>query len=339
MESTTPLHAASAPACRATEAPPGASIVNRHFESDDVDAHAQFIDGWALQLDQMSPGPFRGTLHEIRVGDMQLLRERVNRSLLKRGATAAYVTSFSVPLQTDGPGYCGGGALQERVLLVSNGTSLPELRTPDRHDIAVLTLPAEALASLAALDGDDERERSADSIYLVTLDGQRYDALKAFLVASFDAADAAADAFAYPQACKTLHDAVLLELDRIAESGRPPVRLDRTARRRIVSRVRELVAAQPDAPLTVLDVCRAVGTSRRKLQYCFEEALGTNPAYYLRVLRLNAARRELRRQSPATGSVGDVAFRCGFWHLSRFSLHYRQLFGELPSDTLKRAPQ
>jgi len=35
--------------------------------------------------------------------------------------------------------------------------------------------------------------------------------------------------------------------------------------------------------------------------------------------------------------VKDVVAHWGFWHLSRFSAEYRALFGELPSDTLKRA--
>jgi AraC family transcriptional regulator, ethanolamine operon transcriptional activator len=327
-------HVAVCPDARADEAP-----VNRRVECDDVDAHAQYMTGWSIQLDQLSPGPFHGMLHEIRVDGVQLLRERVNRALLKRGDASQHTTSFSVPLETAGAGYCGGTPLQERMLLVSTGTSLPELRTPDRHDVAVLTVSSDALRSVASLEDRDNASPLPEVACLLALDGRRYDTLKTFLLESFGAAETVGEAFDHPQTRKTLHDAVLLELARIVEHAQDPVRLDRTARHRIVARVRELVIAKPDVPFTVLDICHAVGTSRRKLQYCFEEVLGTHPAYYLRVLRLNAVRRELRRHSHATASVSDVAFRWGFWHLSRFASHYRQLFGELPSDTLKRPPQ
>lgn len=58
-----------------------------------------------------------------------------------------------------------------------------------------------------------------------------------------------------------------------------------------------------------------------------------SPVTYLRTMRLNRVRSELR-QCPAS-TVGDVAARWGFWHLSRFAREYRALFGELPSATLK----
>ena len=86
----------------------------------------------------------------------------------------------------------------------------------------------------------------------------------------------------------------------------------------------------------MLDLCNSIGASRRKLQYCFQDALGINPVAYLRAVRLNAVRRELLAGRPGA-SVQAVAACWGFWHLSRFSGEYRQLFGELPSQTLRRS--
>jgi AraC family ethanolamine operon transcriptional activator len=40
--------------------------------------------------------------------------------------------------------------------------------------------------------------------------------------------------------------------------------------------------------------------------------------------------------SRSADTVGDVAARWGFWHLSRFAADYRQHFGELPSATRAR---
>ena len=47
-------------------------------------------------------------------------------------------------------------------------------------------------------------------------------------------------------------------------------------------------------------------------------------------------RQKLRRARPGQTTVSDVAVACGFWHLGRFSGAYKALFGESPSDTLKR---
>ena len=72
------------------------------------------------------------------------------------------------------------------------------------------------------------------------------------------------------------------------------------------------------------------------LQTSFQEVLGISPLAYLRTLRLNGARRMLLRGEP-TMMVRDAVETWGFWHFSRFSEEYRQLFGELPSWTLHRA--
>jgi AraC family ethanolamine operon transcriptional activator len=48
-------------------------------------------------------------------------------------------------------------------------------------------------------------------------------------------------------------------------------------------------------------------------------------------------RRALREADPQRETVGDIAARWGFWHLSRFAADYKEMFGELPSNTLKKA--
>ena len=68
----------------------------------------------------------------------------------------------------------------------------------------------------------------------------------------------------------------------------------------------------------------------------FQDVLDLNPVKFLRALRLNGVRRELKRADPERETVADVAARWGFWHLSHFAADYRAMFDELPSETLKR---
>lgn len=138
----------------------------------------------------------------------------------------------------------------------------------------------------------------------------------------------------YDSIRRGIRDAVMLQvLELVAPDEAPP--LNPTARKKMVDRARDYALAHLDEPLSILDVCNHIGTSRRKLQYCFQETLGINPVAFLRTLRLNAARRELR-ESSRVELVQTVAARWGFWHLSRFSSDYRTLFGETPSQTLQR---
>ena len=88
-------------------------------------------------------------------------------------------------------------------------------------------------------------------------------------------------------------------------------------------------------PPTVLDICQAVGVSKRTLEYAFLEYFGVSPKSYLQAYRLNGVRKTLRESDPGSIKIADVANRWGFWHMGQFARDYYKLFGELPSETLK----
>jgi AraC-like DNA-binding protein len=93
-----------------------------------------------------------------------------------------------------------------------------------------------------------------------------------------------------------------------------------------------------DAALTVAQIAAVLGVSSRSLQVAFKGFLGVSPLQYLLARRLRFAQREIvgglsgRQKSGIT----EAAMSHGFDHLSRFAEHYRRLFGELPSQTLRR---
>ena len=103
------------------------------------------------------------------------------------------------------------------------------------------------------------------------------------------------------------------------------------------TRATQSLLARPEAPPTLDELARALGVSARKLGYCFNEVLGLSPGRYLRMRRLNAARRALLQATDPAQGVQDVAAGLGFWHFGQFAADYRQHFGERPSDTLRAA--
>lgn len=102
-----------------------------------------------------------------------------------------------------------------------------------------------------------------------------------------------------------------------------------------VKRAMELIEAHAAEPLTVEDIAEAVGVGVRALQEGFRRHLGTTPLCYLRDVRLERVRAELVSCTPGTATVTDVACRWGFFHAGRFSIAYRERFGESPSQTLR----
>src|SRR5215471_7269794 len=104
---------------------------------------------------------------------------------------------------------------------------------------------------------------------------------------------------------------------------------------RDLHRALERLQAEPERPWTLASLAAACGVAPRTLQKHFRRFLGRTPVAFLRELRLDQARQQLLRPAAST-SVGDVAARCGFNHLGRFSGWYQRRHGESPSATLRR---
>jgi AraC family ethanolamine operon transcriptional activator len=104
----------------------------------------------------------------------------------------------------------------------------------------------------------------------------------------------------------------------------------------IVGLVEDYLDERHPARVRVNDLCAALKISRRTLYRAFHETLGVGPKAYLRLTALSMARCVLVEASPGTTSVTEVALNHGFPELGRFSVLYRQMFGESPSDTLRR---
>jgi len=105
-----------------------------------------------------------------------------------------------------------------------------------------------------------------------------------------------------------------------------------------IRRAVELMEEHPDEPWTVVGLAQQVHLSVRALQYGFNRDYDTTPMSYLRTVRLRHARAALLSASADATTVRDVALSCGFLHMSRFAVGYRETYGEAPSTTLTRTP-
>ena len=92
----------------------------------------------------------------------------------------------------------------------------------------------------------------------------------------------------------------------------------------------------PDQPLYLTEICAAIGVAERTLRAACEEHLGMGPIRYLSLRRMHLVRRALLHADPSTTTVTRVATDFGFWELGRFSVAYRVLFAESPSESLRR---
>lgn len=105
----------------------------------------------------------------------------------------------------------------------------------------------------------------------------------------------------------------------------------------LVERAEMLALADLDGPLHISALCRTLEVSERTLRKAFHRIRGLSPCRHLRMLRLSEARRALLAADCKLVTVTEIATGCGFLELGRFSVEYRKVFGECPSQTLHRA--
>ena len=110
--------------------------------------------------------------------------------------------------------------------------------------------------------------------------------------------------------------------------------------RRVARRAQEYIEEHYRGTIRMEDLCRYTSVELRTLQRYFAEYFQVSPSEFIRARRLNAARQGLLAAASSHRTVTQIAIDSGFTHLGRFSVDYREHFGESPRETLaRRAPR
>jgi len=104
---------------------------------------------------------------------------------------------------------------------------------------------------------------------------------------------------------------------------------------KIVHRALERIQAY-NKTTHVEDLCVAIGTTNRSLRRAFHTFFGLGPSNFLKLQQLNRVRRELLAQSVPGMTITSLLASHDIMEFGRFAGEYRTLFGELPSQTLRK---
>jgi AraC-like DNA-binding protein len=107
------------------------------------------------------------------------------------------------------------------------------------------------------------------------------------------------------------------------------------AKKLIAKQVQAYIEEHYHEGVGIEELCRATGKEVRTLQRCFRQYFDMTITAYLKMVRLNAVYRELSSARHDEDTVASIALKNGFTHLGRFSIEYKQHFGESARETLK----
>ena len=117
-------------------------------------------------------------------------------------------------------------------------------------------------------------------------------------------------------------------------SERPEVVCRKQAKIDIAKQVQAYLEENYHEIVRIEDLCRATEKEVRTLQRCFRQYFDITITDYLKMIRLNATHRALSSAQPDEVSVTSIALQNGFTHIGRFSVEYKQHFGESARESL-----
>lgn len=298
----------------------------------DPDRLHELAPGWIHQSFQLGRGSFAGSLSFAQTSRIQFAVKDWSPGLLVRGAAPKDTSVLGFPLVDSPAGrICGLPMAAHDFGFMRSGEEL-DFRTETPFSIFILAMRQDQLEAYTEV----VLGRPLNSV----LNGPRFfggrtvaqrqqDVERLGLAALYNNAARLRDPVVAGWIESRILDLVLCDIP-VNGRGATPSGMATLARR-----AEDYLLSNLQAPLTVRDLCQAMNASERTLHLAFRQYLGTTPKAHLKVLRLNAARRELLYAPPGTG-VMDVAVRWGFFHAGWFSQDYRRMFGESPSKALSQ---
>ncbi|MFC3533126.1 helix-turn-helix domain-containing protein [Vogesella facilis] len=304
--------------------------------SANVEDQARSFAEWGLSYTQISNGIFRGSSVMASVGGLQLVVEDLNKKILQRGTVPKNRLAIGIPLELEGHSrMCGEQSTKDALHVFSCYPDF-EFLSPERHIVANVEFDINSLSS-ELTQGLGQALYAKLLAPVVELSPAAAEHIRQLLRQALGSirADAANVSVQHKERMSLLERNLLYGILEVVSAFPefPPHSPPRAAKNwEIVKRVQQSLQNPDSCFLSIAELCIELQLSRRTIQYAFESAVGTNPAKYLKAVRLNHVRHDLM----CGLSVTEAAVRWGFLHLSAFAHDYRTFFGELPSATSKR---
>jgi AraC-like DNA-binding protein len=301
----------------------------------DPDAYAAAVRQGTYELTVTERGDFTAKL--TRIDLHRLWMQRFSDNLPRISHIAGWGGRAVIAFRTEpGPSLLSSGVEMQPTNIVRYGEGQSYHRqSSGLACYGSMSLPVEEIAILAEAMAAFDLTPPRDAM-LVTPPPAEMARLQRLHAAAGRLAEEAPEIIANPDAARGLEQALTEAMIGCLEGE---VREDSLAQRHhelIMRRFRRVVEENPEQPLYIPEICKAIRVASRTLRMCCQEHLGMGPKRYLLLRRMHLARRALRQAGPDATTVTDIATRFGFWQLGRFAVEYQSLFGASPSATLRR---
>lgn len=280
-------------------------------------------------------GAFRAELTQFNFDKLWMQRGYENLPHVVVGEIGSHRKSITFLTEAQEMTYCGQQVPSGSIVLQRIGSQ--HRQNPANRRWGSMSLPNEDFqTAYKAVTGREFEEQSGKSVVQPEADN-----LLRLLQAHAGVgmiAEATPDIFAMPEVGHALEQKLIhLMIKALTGSAFSMPSTGINHHEAIIERLERFLEENSDKPLYLTEICAAIKVAERTLRSACNEHLGMGPIRYLKLRRMHLVRRALLHADPSKTTVTHVATNYGFWELGRFSVAYRELFGELPSASLRTA--
>ena len=304
----------------------------------DVDDLGKILSSWTIESTQIEGGVVCDFRPQIAFPDLIVARYMVSRRRIENFQVPTDMTCFGFVLTNREPPLLCGIKIPNSVLVIVPSVRDYLLVAPTGYDSFEILISNELIVEMELLPERFLQDRSLSKRFFLPLANPDATRFRNWLSRTFSDQSQlltfASDPFAASQFRDCfLHEFGLLLTQGLNGSGLNAERVSH--RYGLIRRTLDVMHGKLTEPTTIQEMANELSVRPRLLQSAFADVLEISPYQYFTQRRLHAIRRELLEQTGHTITVTSAAMRYGFNDLGRFSRRYCELFGELPSETLR----
>ncbi|MEB3191029.1 MAG: AraC family transcriptional regulator [Snowella sp.] len=303
----------------------------------DMDHFTEFFAYGGMQIIQLTTGPLQCEFLSIQIGELHFIRQKANQGTQAWGEKLNKYRNFTmVWFENKGEFYSLRHPINPRRTIFGFNGGESDFITSQGGAIAAILIPVKTFHTYA----DQLQRHDLDDCFLsqnhVNLLPSGIKEIKDYLKEIFWLAEHQPSYLQQDHVVDLVtNDFLPLLISKISTKWNSKASLKPSRRARLIAQAEQEMLASFEKPLTLKQLAQKLGSSSSALSYGFKELFGMSPMRYLKVRRLNALRQRLKTSDPEDFTITMLANQFGFWSAGHFARDYKDMFGELPSETLR----
>lgn len=312
------------------------STVSQYFNITDIDQIKEILSSWDIEFSQLEKGKLNSNLVTLSNNHFNAFNVTFNKAVLQNGSSPRNMITFAIPHNNSTNFFWRGKCIKENNICVFPIDGDIDTESKSGFDVYGLLFEIETVErACEKLNFPNlfDTIRQTDVFEISNLSLAH---LRSLMNNIFSQSENRMNILSSSKYINDMENHILYKVLVAIESHMNPHNPSvEKFRDEAFKKAKTFIIDNIDERLTIKNLVKEIGVTERTLERAFQERLNITPQSMIKSVKLNKVKKELTSVSFKKSIISDVANQWGFWHMGKFAKDYRQLFGELPSETVK----